>query len=51
MAYVPGATFMMGTETEEIPRLLQLFNVRRAELFESESPHHPVTLSPYHISS
>jgi len=49
MAYVPGGTFMMGTEAEEIPRLLQLFGVRRAELFESESPRHSVTLSPFYI--
>ncbi|HWS89632.1 MAG TPA: SUMF1/EgtB/PvdO family nonheme iron enzyme [Pyrinomonadaceae bacterium] len=49
MAYVPGGTFMMGTETEAIPRLLQLFGVRRAELFESESLRHPVTLSPFYI--
>lgn len=49
MSYIPGATFMMGTEPTDIPRLLRLFGVGRAELFEAESPRHPVTLSPYYI--
>jgi formylglycine-generating enzyme len=49
MAYVPRVTFMMGTEASAVPRLLQRFGVRRAELFESESPRHSVKLSPFYI--
>jgi sulfatase modifying factor 1 len=49
MAYIHGATFMLGTEPADVPRLLRLFGVGRAELFEAESPRHTVTLAPYYL--
>ena len=49
MAYIPGATFEMGTDAADIPKLQQKFNVKRAALFEEEAPKHRVTLASYLI--
>jgi formylglycine-generating enzyme required for sulfatase activity len=49
MSLVPGATFQMGTDPSEIPRLQRAFGVRRAELFAGEAPQHTVTLGPFYI--
>jgi formylglycine-generating enzyme required for sulfatase activity len=48
-AFVAGATFRMGTDAAEVPRLLQAFGVKRAELFSGELPAHEVTLGPFYI--
>lgn len=49
MVLIPGGTFEMGTAREEVPALMQRFNVRRAELFEEEIPKHEVKLSPFFL--
>jgi formylglycine-generating enzyme len=49
MALVPGATFQRGTDPSEIPRLQQVFGIKRAELFSGEVPAHTVTVSPFYI--
>ena len=47
MVLIPGSTFEMGTSKEDVPALMQRFNIRRAELFEEEIPKHSVKLSLY----
>ena len=49
MALVPGATFRMGVDASGIPRLQQVFGIRRAELFSGEVPAHDVTVGPFYI--
>ena len=41
---IPGDKFLMGTEDEEIKRLVQKFNWKR---FRSENPQHEVTVQPF----
>jgi formylglycine-generating enzyme len=48
---VPGSTFEMGTDPSEVPRLMRLFGVTRAELFEGEVPRHKVTVSPFRLDA
>ena len=48
-AFIRGATFEMGTDAADVPRLLETFGVRRAELFASESPRRPVTLGSFSL--
>ena len=49
MAYIPGATFEIGTDEADIPGLMQKFGVRRAELFLEESPRHRVTIGAFYL--
>ncbi|MDQ3819123.1 MAG: formylglycine-generating enzyme family protein, partial [Acidobacteriota bacterium] len=49
MVLMHGATFSMGTKASDVPRLQQVFGVRRAEIFEAEVPQHPVTLDSYYL--
>ena len=49
MVLIPGGTFEMGTAMEDVPALMQRFNIRRAELFEEEVPKHSVKLSPFFL--
>jgi len=44
MVAIPGGTFMMGTEDEEIERLVKNFNW---EGFRRERPQHQVTVPPF----
>ncbi|BAZ39556.1 hypothetical protein NIES4101_55100 [Calothrix sp. NIES-4101] len=44
MVAIPGGTFMMGTEDEEIERLVEKFDWER---YRSEKPQHKVTLPPF----
>jgi formylglycine-generating enzyme required for sulfatase activity/uncharacterized caspase-like protein len=44
MVYIPGGTFIMGTEDEEIERLVQNFN---SDWFRKEKPQHQVTVQPF----
>ncbi|TRU23274.1 MAG: TIR domain-containing protein [Microcystis aeruginosa Ma_MB_S_20031200_S102] len=44
MVAIPGGTFLMGTEDEEIERLLKKFNW---EGFRWERPQHKVTVPPF----
>ncbi|NJN11696.1 MAG: SUMF1/EgtB/PvdO family nonheme iron enzyme [Richelia sp. RM1_1_1] len=41
MVYIPGGTFLMGTEDEEIERLLKKFE---NDYFREEAPQHQVTV-------
>ncbi|MFP4099243.1 hypothetical protein [Coleofasciculus sp.] len=45
MVYIPGGTFWMGTEDEEIERLCEKYDW---EYFQRERPQHTVTVSPAH---
>jgi formylglycine-generating enzyme len=49
MALIPGATYEMGTDAAAIPRLMEKFNVRRAEMFDEETPKHPVTVPSFYL--
>jgi len=49
MALIPGATFEMGQDAEDIPKLMQAFKVNRAELFQEETPKRRVTMGSYYI--
>ena len=44
MVAIPGGTFLMGTEDEEIERLVKKFNW---EEFRTERPQHQVTVPPF----
>ncbi|NCR46382.1 MAG: SUMF1/EgtB/PvdO family nonheme iron enzyme [Microcystis aeruginosa SX13-01] len=44
MVAIPGGTFLMGTEDEEIERLIKKFNW---EGFRGERPQHQVTVPPF----
>jgi formylglycine-generating enzyme required for sulfatase activity len=44
MVAIPGGTFLMGTEDEEIERLVKKFNW---EGFRRERPQHKVTVQPF----
>jgi len=46
MVAIPGGTFLMGTEDEEIERLVKKFNW---DGFRSERPQHQVTVPPFFI--
>ncbi|MDJ0615925.1 MAG: SUMF1/EgtB/PvdO family nonheme iron enzyme [Calothrix sp. MO_192.B10] len=53
MVYIRGGTFMMGTEDEEIERLIQKFqSVYKSDAkdwFRRERPQHQVKLQPFYI--
>ena len=49
MALIPGATFEMGVEAGDIPKLMQKFGVRRAELFQEETPKHKITVGSFYL--
>ena len=44
MVYIPGGSFMMGTEEEEIKRLNQISNT---DWFSREKPRHEVKIQPF----
>ncbi|MGK7884706.1 MAG: SUMF1/EgtB/PvdO family nonheme iron enzyme [Crocosphaera sp.] len=47
MMKIPGGTFMMGTDEEEIDRLCKKFDI---DYFKRESPQHLVTIQPFFMS-
>lgn len=49
MSLVRGAMFRMGTDPSDVPRLQQVFGIKRAEIFAEEAPQHTVTLSPFYM--
>jgi formylglycine-generating enzyme required for sulfatase activity len=49
MALIPGATFMMGIDEEELPRFQKLFGVTGRELFEPAMPKHSVAIESFYI--
>ena len=44
MVYIPGGKFLMGTEDQEIERLVKKDNVK---YFRAEKPQHEVTVQPF----
>ena len=52
MVYIPGGTFTMGTDDQEIARLCEKFNnmLFTKDWFKCESPQHQVTLKPFYIA-
>ncbi|HKP70701.1 MAG TPA: SUMF1/EgtB/PvdO family nonheme iron enzyme, partial [Pyrinomonadaceae bacterium] len=44
-----GATFEMGIASGDIPGVMQKFGVRRAELFQEETPKHKVTIGSFYL--
>jgi sulfatase modifying factor 1 len=49
MARIPRATFEMGLDEKDAPRLMALYKVSRAGIFAEEMPKHKVTIGSYHI--
>lgn len=49
MALVPGATFEMGQDRADIPKLQEKFKITRAAVFEEETPKHRVTIGSFCI--
>ncbi|HSK72659.1 MAG TPA: formylglycine-generating enzyme family protein [Pyrinomonadaceae bacterium] len=49
MVLIEGATFEMGTDKGEIPKLLEIFNIKRAALFEEETPRHRVRIDSFYL--
>lgn len=49
MALIPGATFEMGQDAADIPKLQERFGVRRAEMFSEETPKHRVTIGAFYL--
>lgn len=49
MALIPGATFDMGQDAADIPKLQERFAVRRAAMFEEEIPKHRVTVPSFYL--
>jgi formylglycine-generating enzyme required for sulfatase activity len=47
MVYIPGGTFWMGTEDEQIERLNKKYQV---DWFNNEKPIHKVALEPFFVS-
>src|SRR2546423_283198 len=49
MVLIHGATFRMGTEASEIPRLEQVFRFNHPDIFAAEVPQHTVTISSFYL--
>ena len=49
MVFIGGATFRMGTDKSEIPRLQEIFKVKRAEMFQEETPRRSVRLDSFYL--
>ncbi|MFM8925194.1 MAG: formylglycine-generating enzyme family protein, partial [Microcystis panniformis] len=47
MLYIPSGEFWMGTEAEEIARLVEKYN---RDWFQRESPRHLVKIAPFYLS-
>lgn len=49
MVLIAGATFQMGTDQSDTPRLQTVFGIKRAELFADEVPRHAVTIHSFYL--
>ena len=49
MALIPGATFEMGQNAADIPKLKEKFGIKRDELFIEETPKHKVTIPSFYL--
>jgi len=49
MALIPGATFEMGQDAADIPKLMEKFKIGHAELFQEETPKLKVTIGSFYL--
>jgi formylglycine-generating enzyme required for sulfatase activity len=49
MVRIAGTTFQMGQDASDIPRLQEMFKVKRTEMFTDETPKHRVKLDPFYL--
>jgi formylglycine-generating enzyme required for sulfatase activity len=49
MALIPGATYEIGTDAADFPKLMEKFGIKRAALFEEETPKHRVTIGSFYL--
>lgn len=49
MILIKGATFKMGTDKTEIPKLLEMFKIKRAALFEEETPRRKIKIDSFYL--
>jgi formylglycine-generating enzyme required for sulfatase activity len=49
MVLIGGATFEMGTDKTEIPKLQEMFGIKRAALFAEETPRHKVKIDSFYL--
>jgi formylglycine-generating enzyme len=49
MVLIKGATFEVGIDKAEIPKLQEIFGIKRAALFEEAAPRHPVRLDSFYL--
>lgn len=49
MILIPAATFEMGTDAADIPKLQEIFKIRRAEMFSDETPRHRVKIDSFYL--
>jgi len=49
MVLIKGATFEMGTDKTDVPRLQETFKIKRAELFAEETPRHKVKIDSFYL--
>lgn len=49
MVTVPGGSFQMGVDDDEIPALARRLGVNDRRLFADETPKHPVRIAPFAI--
>jgi formylglycine-generating enzyme required for sulfatase activity len=49
MVLIKGATFETGTDRGDIPKLLEMFKIKRAALFEEETPRHQVKINSFYL--
>ncbi len=49
MVLIPGAIFEMGTDKADIPKLQEIFKIKRAALFEEETPRRRVRIDSFYL--
>jgi formylglycine-generating enzyme required for sulfatase activity len=49
MALIKGVIFEMGTDHADIPKLQELFKVKRPEIFAEETPRHQVKIDSFYL--
>jgi len=49
MVLIPSATFEMGTNEADAPKLLEIFKIKRAAMFAEETPRHQVKIDSFYL--
>jgi formylglycine-generating enzyme required for sulfatase activity len=49
MVLISGATFEMGTDERDIPKLQEAFKMKRREIFADETPRHTVKIDSFYL--